>query len=159
MNEDLEKYLVARPAGHAVIKAINALLETDRYLLEVDANERSIAHRFAVHLQAQLPELNIDCEYNRDGVDPKRIEHFDLDPNSEDTEAKTVFPDIIAHVRGTKRNYLVIELKKSTNRVDRRVDYGKLAGYKRDLGYDFALYVELYAGNKSGVAKVEWVDA
>jgi hypothetical protein len=32
-------------------------------------------------------------------------------------------------------------------------------GYKQSLSYQFALFIELYAGEKSGVATVEWVDA
>jgi hypothetical protein len=106
-------------AGSAVKHALEAFLENDSQLLRIDANERSITARIAMYLQQALPQLHVDCEYNRDGVNPKRLAHFHLFPEAEDTEAKTVFPDIIAHVRGTNKNYLVIELKKSTNTVPR----------------------------------------
>lgn len=151
--------LTERPPGAAVLAALNALLSQDAFLLEIDANERSIAYRLAMHLQAQLPELHVDCEYNRDGIDPKKIQHLGLYPDDEDTEAKTASPDIIAHRRGTAENYLVIELKKSTNTTDRAVDFAKLRGYKKNLGFQFALFVELATNHKAAVSVVEWVDA
>lgn len=157
MTDDIVEYLRTQEPGEAVAAAIVQFLREDSYLLEVDANERSMSHRFGMFLQLQLPEWHVDCEYNRDGVDPKRIEHLGLRPDDEDTESKTVFPDIIAHQRGTDENYLVIEFKKSTSSVDRRVDYAKLRGYQHSLGYRYALFVELSAGGKSGIEYVEWV--
>ncbi|MGH8646820.1 MAG: hypothetical protein ACREX4_21110 [Gammaproteobacteria bacterium] len=67
-------------------------------LPEVDANERSISHRFGMYLQMEFPIYHVDCEYNRDEVDPKRIGHLNLHPDAEDTVGQTVFPDIIVHV-------------------------------------------------------------
>ena len=150
--------LRTREPGHAVLAALDCLLREDAYLLKVDANERSISHRFGMYFQAQLPNYHVDCEYNRDGVEPKRIGFLDLSTNAEDTEGKTVFPDIIAHVRGTKKNYLVIEFKKSTSSVDRSIDRRKLSGYKCDLKYDFALFVELAVDGQASIVQVEWID-
>jgi hypothetical protein len=159
MNSVAAEVLGNREAGAPVRYALEQLLKRDAYLLQVDANERSITARLAMYLQEALPDWQVDCEYNRDGVDPKRLQHLDLYPDSEDTEAKTVFPDVIAHIRGTKRNYLVIELKKTTNTVPREVDLGKLRGYKRELTYVHALFIELSAGGVPDVHRVEWVDA
>ena len=83
-----------------------------------------------MYLQLSFPGWNVDCEYNRDGVEPKRLRHLELYPDSEDVEAKTVFPDVIVHRRGTQQNHLVLKFKKSTSRVDRRIDLLKLQGYK-----------------------------
>src|SRR6266849_4642234 len=110
MNEDVVARLLAREPGEAVLKALDSLLKKDAYLLRVDANERSISHRLATYLQLELPKWHVDCEYNRDEIDPKRIEYLGLDPDDADTEAKTVYPDIIAHMRGKKNNYLVVEV-------------------------------------------------
>ncbi len=151
--------LRTREPGDVVMAALNCLLQKDGYLLEVDANERSISHRFAMYLQEQLPDYHIDCEYNRDGVEPKRIGHLDLHPDIEDTDGKTVFPDIIAHTRNTKKNYLVIEIKKTTSRVDRNIDRQKLSAYKRDLNYQFALFIEFATDRQASIAQVEWIDA
>ena len=158
MNAASAVTLQERDAGSSVLAALNNLLAQDALLLKIDANERSIAYRLAMYLQVQLPDLHVDCEYNRDGIDPKRIQHLGLYPDDEDTEARTAFPDIIAHKRGTSENYLVIELKKSTNTADRSTDFAKLRGYKKNLGFQFALFVELATGNQADVSAVEWVD-
>ncbi len=142
--------------GWAVADALSQLLERDAYLLEIDANERSIAYRFAFYLQALLPNWTVDCEYNRDGVEPKRLGYFDIHPDNEDDEAKTVFPDVIVHLRGTRRNYLVIEFKKSTSNVDRDIDRRKLEGYKQQLGYLFALFIEVGTRRQANVTQLEW---
>lgn len=149
-------YLNQSPPGEAVAAALGELLRVDSDLLQKDANERSITFRFAMYLQARLPEWTIDCEYNRDGTDPKRLGHFELYPNGDDDEAKTVFPDVIAHRRGTQENYLVLEFKKSSSRVDREIDLRKLRGYKRQLGYTYALFVEVVAGGIPAISKLEW---
>ena len=161
ISREIIEHLEARAPGRSVIAALEKLLTADSYLLEVDANERSISHRFGMYLQQELPEYSDDCEYNRDGVEPKRIGYLDLHPDAEDTESKTVFPDIVAHVRGQKQNYLVVEFKKSSNTVDRAVDFQKLRGYKSDdrLNYEHALFIELTVGSRPGVVRAEWVDA
>lgn len=63
----------------------------------MNANERSMTHKFAEHLQKYFPGWNVDCEYNRNGVSPKllnlsRIQSI-VGPSvaTDDTEAKTVF--------------------------------------------------------------------
>lgn len=157
LTSEQEVYLRLHPPGEAIIKALRVLLEQDRHLLDIDANERSITFRFAMHLQPQLTDWEVDCEFNRDGVDPKRLGHLELYPDSEDDDAKTVFPDVIAHRRGTKDNYLVVEFKKSTSRVDRDIDRRKLVGYQRQLGYAYALFVEVGTGGQANIAHVEWV--
>lgn len=98
-----------------------------------------------------------DCEYNRDGVDPKRLEYLPLCPDSEDDDAKTVFPDVIVHRRGRPQNYLVIEFKKSTSRVDSAIDLVKLRGDKKQRGYKFALFVVVGTSGQANIAHLEWV--
>ena len=149
--------LARKPPGEAVARALTALIETDEHLLRIDANERSITFRFALYLQAHLPDWTIDCEYNRDGIEPKKLGHLGLYPDSEDDDAKTVFPDVIVHRRGSRENYLVIEFKKSTSRVDREIDLVKLRGYKKQLGYQFALFVELGTDEQAVVAQLRWI--
>lgn len=159
MNEAIAATLAMREPGPQLRCALESLLERDRYLLEVDANERTITARVAHYLQLELSNWHVDCEYNRDGIVPKRLGHLGLDPNSEDTEARTVFPDIVVHERGTSNNYLVLELKKSSNTVPRAIDFTKLRGYRRQLNYQYAVFIELAVGKEPDVALVEWVDA
>lgn len=156
LSEAQVQYLQQHPPGEAVIRALSELLVRDRDLLQIDANERSITFRFAMYLQRGFPEWVVDCEYNRDGTEPKRLEYLALDPDSEDEEAKTVFPDVIVHRRGTRSNLLVLEFKKSTSKVDRRIDFLKLRGYKEQLGYEFALFVEVRTAGAAAIVALEW---
>ena len=79
--------------------------------------------------------------------------------DDDDTEAKTVFPDIIVYNRGTKENHFVIEVKKSPNSASRDADYAKLRGYKRTLGFQFALLIELGTLHQATVIAVKWLQA
>ena len=58
----------------AVSNALNELLKLDFYLLTTNINERSISHRLAVYLQLQFPDWDVDCEYNRNHDDVKRLQ-------------------------------------------------------------------------------------
>ena len=71
----------------------------------------------------------------------------------EDTDASTVFPDIIVHhreKRGRTANLLVVEVKKSNNREGVDQDKEKLRAFKTDtdLEYQFAASVVLKVGDK-----------
>ena len=150
------RYLNQCEPGEPVSHALSELLFNDHDLLSIDANERSITFRFAMYLQLSFPGWTVDCEYNRDSIEPKRLRHLELYPDSEDVEAKTVFPDVIVHRRGTRQNHLVLEFKKSTSRVDREIDLLKLRGYKQQLGYEHALFVEVGTEGQSIITALEW---
>ena len=93
--------------------ALEKLFKEDHYLLEEDANERSISHRLALYLQEMFPKWDVDCEYNRNLKEVKSLNMPSSCVSWDDTEARTVFPDIIVHHRGTNENLLVIEMKKT----------------------------------------------
>lgn len=139
-------------------RAIEALLSQDAPLLKYDVNERLITHKLAEHLQQEFPGWNVDCEYNRDGHDSKRL---DLRPtndvSSADTEARTVFPDIIVHRRRAKDNLLVLEAKKSTG-TRANCDKQKLRAFKEQLKYKYAVFVRIPVGNSRSqqAPQVEW---
>jgi len=156
LSADQIQYLQHQPPGEAVARALSKLLENDHDLLGIDANERSITFRFAMYLQQYFPGWTVDCEYNRDGMEPKRLGHLELYPDSDDDEAKTVFPDVIVHRRGTRQNHLVLEFKKSTSRVNRQIDLRKLQGYKQQLGYEHALFVEVGTEGQAIITALEW---
>ena len=124
-------------------------------LLEMNANERSLTHKFAEHLQKEFPEWSVDCEYNRDGDDiPKRLRAmFDHIP-ADDENAQTVFPDIIVHHRGRQldgehRNLVVIEAKKSGNHDGR--DREKLKEFKVQYGYSFTVLLRFLTGERPDI--------
>jgi hypothetical protein len=82
----------------AVHSAFLEVFKNDSHLLEVGANERSITHRFAVYLERFFPEYHVDCEYNRNGIEAKRLKVFKKKIDSDDEDGVTVFPDIIVHI-------------------------------------------------------------
>jgi hypothetical protein len=143
--------------------AYRKLLRNDSHLLEVDANERSITHRFAIYLEDEFPDYNVDCEYNRNDTDIKKIKKIDTTDKNINieliskqyisaTDAKgntvSVYPDIIIHRRGTNDgNFIAIEAKKTTTNNNNN-DEDKLRAYKNDfLKYRHAFFVEFPVKN------------
>ena len=139
--------------GRKLVSAVNKLLRDDAFLLSKDAHERSITHRLAVYLEDEFPDWNVDCEYNRDGHDPKRV-GFEAGKQDESKgEGSLVYPDIIVHHRGQRDNLLVVEVK-SKSGGDKR-DKHKLCAYKSGLGYSHALFLRF---TRHGAVKAEWID-
>ncbi len=95
-----------------IIKSYNLMLSKDNQLFEVDINKRSLIHKLAEYLQLGFLKWNVDCEYNRDGLDVKKINSFKKNVTTDNTDAVSVYPDIIIHHRGIKDNLVVIEAKK-----------------------------------------------
>jgi hypothetical protein len=146
-------------------KCIGQLLSRDVLLIENDVSERAITHKLAEYLQLQIPELNVDCEYNRNVMkglyEPKAI--FVL---KDTTRARltaqvaldellelSVYPDIIVHRRGTNdENLLIVEVKKQNSRIDQGHDLSKLAAFtenseKNSYHYRFGVFILLETGS------------
>lgn len=140
----------------ALKEALDQLLRADAELLNNDVNERSISHRLACYLEPLFPGWNVDCEYNRKHDDPKRLDITRHHVLSDDTQATTVFPDIIVHRRNTDENLLVIEMKKTTSKEGDDHDFNKLKAFKSQLGYKFAVFLKLSTGEHTGVESLEW---
>lgn len=125
------------------------LFARDLCLLEDDVSERSITHKLAEYLQNRIPNLHVDCEYNRNAAlgegAPKTLHILktrlieDLQSNyleADDLLAVSTYPDIIVHRRRLNSdNLLVVEVKKRHSQIDRDHDYRKLMGFteKSDL--------------------------
>jgi hypothetical protein len=139
--------------------AVDAVVEQDRYLLEADVSERAIVHRLAHYLTDLFTTLDVDCEYNREGLLPKTVEWETLARLARESEilnpagdpdSALVVPDVVVHSRGSNgRNLLVIEVKKSRALSGARgarlaeFDRQKLRAY-RDLDglrYRFSAFV------------------
>jgi hypothetical protein len=142
---------------HALFISLDQLIRADADILINDINERTISHRLANYLESHFPGWNVDCEYNRDHEDPKRLDIQRRNIKSDDTQATTVYPDIIVHQRGTDNNLVVIEIKKTTSQEDDDYDKGKLGAFKTQLGYQFAIFIKLRTGGTAGVETVEWI--
>jgi hypothetical protein len=98
----------------------------------------------------QFPDWHIDCEYNRQGLDPKKLGIGE--------DAKPVRPDVIIHRRDTDQNLVVIEVKKTTNKDPDKNDLQKLHGFVREYGYRHALFLRLHAKvQEPSVAGFRWI--
>ena len=45
---------------------LRKLREQDKYLIDINVNERTIAHQLATYLQEEFQEFDVDCEYSSD---------------------------------------------------------------------------------------------
>lgn len=124
--------------------AYKKLIKEDEHLFRVDANERSLTHKYAEYIQQEFPEWRVDCEYNRNGPDIKKIESLKKSISSDNPDAVSVYPDIIIHQRDTDDNLVVVEAKKSNNTES---DDEKLQCYKQDLKYQYAFAVKFLIGD------------
>lgn len=140
-------------------EALAAFHAAEMHLLRADASERSMTHRLALHLTPLFPDFDVDCEYNRDGFDVKRLALHERPVQDDDTEAVTVFPDIVVHRRGDNdANLLVIEVKKARSAVNAEYDMLKLQAFKRDLKYRYAVHLTLGLDcNGTPVTQVTWL--
>lgn len=140
----------------SVKRAIEEFTRHDHYLLEFDVNERSVSHRLALYLQAAFPNWAVDCEYNRDLADTKMLEPPDQPIAWTDTDAKTVFPDIIVHERGLGTNLLVIEMKKTSHGQHADFDRDKLRAYIAQFGYELGAFIPFKTGPDGRFGEIEW---
>lgn len=130
--------------------AVKTLLEKDHALLLGDVNERAITAKLASYLSPLFPDWDVDCEYNRNLVEVKKLVW------KQPEIADPVIPDIIIHKRNTEKNFIVIEVKKS-RKQSRGNDIKKLAAFKEQLGYKHALFLTLNTEELTFRAKYKWV--
>lgn len=127
MNE-IDEYL---------IKAFERMIDNEVNLLSV--HEIAYAHRLAIYLEEVLIEnnygdYNIDLEYNRDGIDEKKLIYL----KDEKVDEYAIRPDIIVHKRNKKENLIAIELKKddiSDNDKNKVEQLCKNENYEYENGY------------------------
>jgi hypothetical protein len=146
-----------------VERAVQKLFQRDANFPD-GVNERSITHRLAIYIEEELRALGegfqhlaVDCEYNRrfgDGETKKLIGMYGQgDGGTTDTEATTVYPDIVVHRRGDDDdNRIIIEVKVrgrpgGANRV--KHDRIKLVLYRLQLKYQHAFFVLLDMTSKN----------
>ena len=133
--------------------AVKRLYSKDEYLIKngpatsrcTDNHvcERACLFRFAHYLQNILDEkdvlrnLVVDCEYNRNGYDLKRLSAF----------ANGTYPDLIIHHRGdNKGNFLVMEVKSWWN-DDINQDKEKIKAFMdENEGYNYRFGIVLLLG-------------
>jgi hypothetical protein len=149
---------MANDIENLVTNALKQLVTRDEYLLKNDLNECTINHKLACHLEAEFPGWQVDCEYNKDADIAKGLDLPKDKIDWNDTEAKSVFPDIIIHCRGGNGpNLLVIEVKKSSNKANRNHDYNKLIEYVNKLHYNSALFLKIGTKSDTGKWTLDWI--
>ena len=117
--------------------ACELLLEEDWDLFTHEVHERTLTQNLARHLEEFFKDFSVDCEYNRDGNDPKEIPQ-----NDPENPTKKVIPDIIIHKRGCNdHNLVVIEAKKDANDCNMEKDRVKLLGIRETLKYHRAFFI------------------
>lgn len=87
---------------------IDKFYKNDIELLEFEneydfISERCISFRLGIYFQEVFIEYNVDCEYNREMYDIKRMNE------------KRIYPDIIVHKRKTLNNLIWVEVKKENS--------------------------------------------
>jgi hypothetical protein len=117
----------------------------------------SKSHRLVNYLEPHFPGWNVDCEYNRNHDDKKQLDIHPRKLQSDDTQATTVFPDIIIHRRGTEENLVVIEMMKTSSTEKDDYDLGKLNAFKNQLGYQYAIFLKFQTKDRYGVEDIKWV--
>ncbi len=133
--------------------AISDFLYLHYVLLKIDANERSITHKFAECLMPLFPEWDIDCEYNRVGYESYDLKKLGLSLksiSSDDEKAVTIYPDIIIHHRGKTgigNNLAVIELKKNPTKKEENEDINKIRSIKKELKYQIGMFIKCSVGD------------
>lgn len=125
---------------------LGIFFRNDSFLLQNNANERSVSHKLAEYLQKQFSDWNVDCEYNRKGLDKKILEG--IRECSEQKETDRVLPDIIIHRRNTNDNLLVVEIKIKN---DDSCDIEKLKKFTSSEGefrYKLGLFIKFNLTNE-----------
>lgn len=131
--------------------------EGENYLLKNNLNERTISHTLGCYLAIKFDAWDVDCEYNRNHDDIKRLDFTVEQVQSNDTTGKTVFPDIIVHKCSTDDNLLVIEIKKNSSNSDREKDLFKIGKFIEQLGYRYGLFIDFRTGDSWGIHELVWV--
>ena len=150
LNEDQIEILRQK-----VNSVLGKIYELDHTLIQSGGQERSLSFRFGLYFNQEIKSiewlntLDIDLEYNKNGMEPKRIPRR---PNG-------VVPDFIFHQRGNnENNVLVIEFKGWWSNDSRENDVIKLEDFVHQEGeykYGLGFFIEL---NKNGAELTEFKD-
>ncbi|SLJ91208.1 hypothetical protein [Novosphingobium mathurense] len=135
--------------------AVATLQNEEAAILAFDVGERTICACLAGILKRAFDRHSVHVEYNRHGVFPKEIE---LPDGAGELTDRRVFPDIIVHQPGhDDANLLVVEVKKTTNPVSDDLDIAKLRQIKRQIGYEFAVFLRLPTGPDADPADLRFI--
>jgi hypothetical protein len=131
-----------------VHSAITSVYRHDHDLLDLDVNERAIAHRLAVYLEPIFAGWNIDCEYNRYGEElaPKTLPGIKICKHSK-VPTDSIVPDILIHERKSKDKNNLVALEIKSNGSLTKCDHLKLQGLTSQdekYQYNYGIGIEFY---------------
>ena len=126
-----------------ITNSLEILYQNDLNLIARGGMEQSVSFRIAIYLNDAIREidwlndLQLDIEYNKNGLNPKRTPRR---PNG-------VRPDLIIHSRSNNdANTLIVEIKGWWNDETREVDRIKLEDFTHQEGeykYGLGVFLEL----------------
>ena len=131
--------------------SLNKLYEKDKYLIQNNSTERNIVFHFSKYFYIFFDkkyskiydELSVDCEYDRDESDKKKI-------RDDNKNEKIIYPDFILHKRGknSNKNILVIEFKMYDNTDQRElqrdiIKLKKLTDQNDNFKYKLGLHITI----------------
>ena len=134
--EEKRPYFIEEELLFYIKESLIDLYENDKYLIGINddqnhedhVGERTIVFRFAYYLQNYLNmdggygNYNLDCEYNRNGTQPKEL------------SGRATYPDLILHRRGSNdHNIMVMEFNGYWNN-NQEYDEEKICGFTSDKG-------------------------
>ena len=164
-----ERRLTIEEAKGKVTEALAELFSRDAMLLTLDVSEDCIVHKFAQYLTPKFGDLHVDVEYNGWGNQhPKYLWRIKSRVEEEKLARKEAYPDVLAHWRRYPMNVLVVEVKKTTNRVaeSRDIDHFKLTSFTAPalpgdtaFNYHVGLFLDILTGDHIGdmlLAKATW---
>jgi hypothetical protein len=125
-----------------MVTGLGEFYARETFLFEKDLGERTLTHRFAVHLEKQFPGWEVDCDYNRLGERVLRLPHGSI-VSTDDALGKSIYPDIVVHQREIPNNLLAIEVRKSANHQPPEHDRHKLQALT-DPHLWFAYWIGVY---------------
>lgn len=146
-------------------------LRNEPLLFSNHANERSITHRLAVHMEKFFEGWNIDCEYNRIEDDMNEYKRLFIPRSGNghvsvfDPEGSRVFPDIVVHHRGDNGpddNLLVIEVKIEWGNRSAKHDLLKLKAFtgrlrvRQLVSYRYGVFLKF--DDRGEVIQEEWFE-
>ncbi len=151
-----------------VLTALRGFYAQEGFLFEKDLGERTVTHRFAVHLEQQFPGWTVDCNYDRLGERTLHLPHGTI-ISTDDHLGKSIYPDVVVHQREIPNNLLALEVRNATNHTaidhdqhklkaltDPHVWFAYAIGVLLVLGKDSVTRSEVYVGGTLDAPLTLW---
>lgn len=149
-----------------LVGALNELA-TEPKLFSFKINERTLTQRLSLYLQRRVgARLSVDCEYNRMWEEKDLTKELPWGAEqvwTNDCDGRTVYPDIIIHIRGERfENLLVVEAKRNhTEEFLPEIDQMKLERFTHpqgDFHYRWGAFVNFVMAKAPKRASVIWFE-